>query len=99
MHLTNYAINKKNEQFVANTCSGGGGGGEGTSSSSDAGGGNSSKWYLSQLQEHLTAQGHCWDKVRGRGNVLDAAGQLTGMSSIHLASKAVAALTPLPRPL
>jgi tubulin polyglutamylase TTLL6/13 len=53
MHLTNYAVNKKNEAFVQAQAAGGGGGGdEGEGDREDA-----SKWTLAQLQAHLTAQG------------------------------------------
>jgi hypothetical protein len=60
MHLTNYAVNKTNASFAANTSTGattGGGSGDGS---------DSSKWHLLQLQQHLEARGVDWDKVGGQ---------------------------------
>jgi hypothetical protein len=58
MHLTNYAVNKRNDGFVANCSSGA----EGGSDSGD-GANCSSKWYLWQLQQHLEARGVEWAQV------------------------------------
>ncbi|GLC65380.1 hypothetical protein PLESTF_000287300 [Pleodorina starrii] len=51
MHLTNYAVNKKNEAFVAAVAANGDGG-------EDA-----SKWCLAQLRQYITSLGHDYDKV------------------------------------
>lgn len=49
MHLTNYAVNKHNENFVANN---------NPSSGQDA-----SKWSFAQLAQYITDLGHDWQKV------------------------------------
>ncbi|GIL81822.1 hypothetical protein Vretimale_1419 [Volvox reticuliferus] len=53
MHLTNYAVNKKNEAFVAAVAASGDNG-------EDA-----SKWCLAQLRAYLTSLGHDYNKVWG----------------------------------
>ena len=49
MHLTNYAVNKKNENFQFNT----------DEEADDEG----SKWSLGALQEWLEGEGHDYDKI------------------------------------
>eukprot|EP00798_Chlamydomonas_sp_ICE-L_P015042 gene15042-21113_t len=51
MHLTNYAVNKHNDNFVAN---------EGNEDSIDEA---ASKWSLAQTGEYIKACGHDWDAV------------------------------------
>lgn len=51
MHLTNYAVNKKNTNFVFNS----------DASKDDDG----SKWSISALGEHLTEMGLDWTKIWG----------------------------------
>ncbi|KXZ41785.1 hypothetical protein GPECTOR_284g755 [Gonium pectorale] len=51
MHLTNYAVNKKNEAFVA-----------AVAANADSGE-DASKWCLAQLRQYLTALGHDYNKV------------------------------------
>lgn len=67
MHLTNYAVNRKNASFVANNQQAAPGGlqaaGGSSGAAAGAAGSDSSKWYLSQLQAYLEQRGHCWDKV------------------------------------
>ncbi|GIL43744.1 hypothetical protein Vafri_1379 [Volvox africanus] len=53
MHLTNYAVNKKNEAFVAAVAANGDNG-------EDA-----SKWCLAQLRAYLTSLGHDYNKIWG----------------------------------
>lgn len=50
IHLTNYAVNKHNEHFVANQ------GGQDDAE-------NASKLGLAQLAEYVTQQGHDWGRV------------------------------------
>jgi tubulin polyglutamylase TTLL6/13 len=53
MHLTNYAVNKHNENFVPNDDDGGGGGD----------GDGASKLGLAQLEEILAEEGLDWQPV------------------------------------
>ena len=54
MHLTNYAVNKHNENFVANQ-----GAGDEDEDESEA----ASKLGLEQLAHHLTGEGYDWPSV------------------------------------
>lgn len=49
MHLTNYAVNKHNENFVAAN----------TASVEEGQTEDASKWSLAQLKEYIGAQGGC----------------------------------------
>ena len=51
MHLTNYAVNKHNENFVPND------------GDDDEDGDGASKLGLAQLEEHMTEEGHDWKTV------------------------------------
>ena len=51
MHLTNYAVNKHNENFVAN---------QGGADEDDE---DASKLGLEQLAEHMTEEGHDWPAI------------------------------------
>lgn len=51
MHLTNYAVNKHNENFIAN---------QNTSEESAE---DASKWSLQQLAEYINGQGKDWNAV------------------------------------
>jgi hypothetical protein len=73
MHLTNYAVNRKNASFLANNQQQAPGGLQAAGGSGGAAaGGDSSKWYLSQLQAYLEQRGHCWDKVGAADYLMSA---------------------------
>jgi hypothetical protein len=88
MHLTNYAVNKRNDSFVANC--GGSGSGEGGDGGDGGGGSDSSKWYLWQLQQHLEARGVDWAQV---GSARQLAGQAAHRAGLATAAAPVTAPT------